>query len=263
MGSTVIPQVDNDIFNYQSESWWSDNGFGALLRYFSNPWRVPYYQRILTQQLENFCGKCLLDVGCGGGILAEEFARMGFAVTGIDPSGNSIEVARAHAAQSGLKINYLTGYGDRLPFESETFEVVACCDVLDHIKNWDTVIGEVARVLKNNGIFIYDTINRTTYSKTVLIELAQENESTRFMPPNLHMWEMFIKPEELEPSLERYGLQNKDIKGIKPVDDPTPMVMAMQQHNAGKISTIELAKCLSTGEGSYIEGFYMGYAIKP
>ena len=134
--------------------------------------------------------------------------------------------------------------------------------MLDHIQKWDAMISEVARVLKPNGIFIYDTINRTDYSKAVLIDLAQENESTRFLPPNLHAWEMFIKPEELEASLERYGLQNKDIKGIIPVEDPAPMLMVMQQHNAGEISTIEFAKCLSPGEGPFIDGFYMGYAIK-
>lgn len=188
---------------------------------------------------------------------------MGFDVTGIDPSDKLIEVARSHAAQSGLKINYLTGNGDKLPYENETFEVVACCDVLDHVQEWDTVIGEIARVLKPNGIFIYDTINRTDYSKAVMIDLAQENEATRFLPPNLHAWEMFIKPEELGASLERYGLQNIDLMGVVPVEDPAPMVMVMQKHNAGEISTIEFAKYLHMEEGPFIDGFYKGYAIKP
>jgi 2-polyprenyl-6-hydroxyphenyl methylase/3-demethylubiquinone-9 3-methyltransferase len=263
MDSIVIPQVDNDIFNSQSESWWSDNGLGAIIRCICNPWRVPYFQRILKQKFENSHGKRLLDLGCGGGLLAEEFTLMGFDVTGIDPSDKLIEVARSHAAQSGLKINYLTGNGDKLPYENETFEVVACCDVLDHVQEWDTVIGEIARVLKPDGIFIYDTINRTDYSKAVMIDLAQENEATRFLPPNLHAWEMFIKPEELGASLERYGLQNIDLMGVVPVEDPTPMVMVMQKHNAGEISTIEFAKYLHMEEGPFIDGFYKGYAIKP
>ena len=73
MDSIVIPQVDNDIFNSQSESWWSDNGLGAIIRCICNPWRVPYFQRILKQKFENSHGKRLLDLGCGGGLLAEEF----------------------------------------------------------------------------------------------------------------------------------------------------------------------------------------------
>ena len=262
MESTVLPQIDYEVFNTHSESWWNENGIGTLLKYYSNPWRVPYYQRIFTQKLENFDGKRLLDVGCGGGVLAEEFALMGFTVTGLDPSDKLMEVARTHAAHNSLKINYLTGYGDKLPFEDETFEVVACCDVFDHVQEWDLIIGEVARVLKPNGIFVYDTINRTAFSKAVIIDLAQENESTSFLPPNIHAWEMFIKPEELEASLEQYGLQNQDIKGIIPVEDPTPMVTVMQQHKEGKISFIDLAKCLSPAEGTFTDGFYMGYAIK-
>lgn len=263
MDSTIIPYVDKDIFNNQSENWWADTGLGALIRLFSNPWRVPYFQRILKQKLDK-SEKSLLDVGCGGGLLAEELALMGFDVTGIDLSEKLIKVARTHALQSGLNVNYLIGDGDKLPFDDETFEVVACCDVLDHIEKWDEVIGEVARILKPNGIFIYDTINRTDYSKAVLIDLGQENESTRFMPPNLHAWEMFVKPEELEASLERYGLQNKDIKGTTiPDEDPGPAIMLMQQHNAGQISTIEFSKYAKLVEGPFIEGFYMGYAIKP
>ena len=96
-----------------------------------------------------------------------------------------------------------------------------------------------------------------------MIEIFQENESTRFIPPNLLAWEMFIKPEELEASLERYGLQLKEIKGVKPVDDRASGFLAMQQHNQGKISSIELAKCLGCEEGSNVENLYMGYATKP
>lgn len=262
-GGTRMPQINNEAYNDQAESWWSDNGFLALLRYFNNVWRLPYYQRILTQQFETPEGKRLLDVGCGGGVLAEQFAAMGFAVTGIDPSDKSIEVAQTHAAQNGFKIDYLIGYGNKMPFENETFDVVVCSDVLEHIEKWDEVIGEVARVLKSNGIFIYATINRTTSSKAGVIEAWQENDSTSYMPPNLHVWEMFIKPEELEKSLEKYGLQNREIKGIKPLDDPALVPIAMQQHKEGRISSFELIQRTYGGEGSNIDIYYKGYAVKP
>lgn len=257
-----MPQINNEAYSNQAECWWSENGFLALLRYFNNVWRFPYYQRVLTEQLENPHGKRLLDVGCGGGVLAEQFAAMGFAVTGIDPSAKSIEVARAHAAQNGFKIDYLVGYGNELPLENETFDIVVCSDVLEHIENWDEVIGEIARVLKHNGIFVYATINRTASSKAGVIELWQENEATSYMPPNLHVWEMFIKPEELEDSFERYGLQNKEIKGINPLKDPSIVPVAMQEHKEGKISSFEFIQRTYGGEGSNIEIYYKGYAIK-
>jgi 2-polyprenyl-6-hydroxyphenyl methylase/3-demethylubiquinone-9 3-methyltransferase len=265
MDLTTIPQIDNDIYNRMSDIWWNERGFAALLRHISNPWRLPFFRRILGNELKiDPKGKCALDIGCGGGLLAEEFASMGFAVTGIDPSEKSLEVARAHAVQSGLKIDYRFGYGGELPFENETFDVVYCCDVLEHIRDWDGVIGEVARVLRHDGVFFYDTINRTTTSKMVFIKMGQEWRFTRYLPPNLHVWEMFITPEELTASLERYGLQNKDVKGTKPAGNPVKMLMNLRQYNKGKMTAAELAKCMGeTKEGSDTEGIYMGYAVKP
>ncbi len=261
--STGPHQIDNDIYNNLSEMWWNDSGFAGLLKHITNPWRVPYFQRMLIQHLENLSGKHLLDIGCGGGILAEELAAMGFSVTGIDPSDKSIVVAKKHAKKNNLHIDYRIGYGNRLPFENETFEVVACCDVLEHIHDWDAVIGEIARVLKHNGIFVFDTINRTTASKIFFIKMFQDWKFTRFLPPNLHVWNMFIKPEELKASLERHGLHYKDIKGTKPAVGFFQFLKLIRQYNTGKISSAELGKRLSAPEGSRIECTYMGYAIKP
>lgn len=258
----LTPQGDNSLFNDLAESWWSDNGFFAVLRYWSANWSIPYYQRVLTQQLESFHGRPLLDLGCGGGVVAESFAAMGFAVTGIDRSEKSVEVARSHATQNGLKIDYLTGYGDKLPFGNEAFEIVICSGVLEVIKDWDSVIREIARVLKHNGIFVFYSTNRTDASKG-MIEVAQENEATCFIPTNMLSWEMFITPEELAASLEQYGLQIKEIKGSKPVEDPMPGFIAMQQHKQGAISSIELAKYLGLEEGPNVDILYMGYAVKP
>ena len=262
MDSMTRAAIDNDVFDHLSDGWWSDHTFAGLLKHVTNPWRVPYFKRTLTQGLAiDPEGKKALDVGCGGGILAEEFATMGFHVMGVDPSCTSLEAAREHAAQGDLKIDYRTGYGDKLPFENETFEVVFCCDVLEHIHGWDNVIGEVARVLKGGGAFFYDTINRTPFSKITLIKLAQEWKFTRFLPPNLHAWEMFIRPEELMASFERHGLQHKEIKGTKPAN-ALRIIMAMRQYKKGKISPAEFGQRTHAQEGPNTGGFYMGYAIK-
>jgi 2-polyprenyl-6-hydroxyphenyl methylase/3-demethylubiquinone-9 3-methyltransferase len=261
LDANKIPRIDNDLYDEQAANWWSDDGVGAMLRYISTPWRRPYFQRVLEKQLDDFRGKCLLDVGCGGGILSEDFAVMGFAVTGLDPSGKLLDAARNHALANGLRIDYQAGYGHDLPFDNNTFDIVACCDALEHIENWQAVIGEIVRVLKDDGIFLFDTINRTTMSKIFLIKLAQEWRFTRFLPPNLHVWEMFIKPEELKGCFECYGLQAKDIRGTHP-GNPLPVLISAHQYNSGKLSVTEFAKRISPVEGPDMAGFYMGYAVK-
>ncbi len=159
-----------------------------------------------------------------------------------------------------MQIDYRLGYGDRLPFENETFEVVYCCDVLEHIPNWDAVIGEIARVLKQNGVFFYDTINRTTFSKLVVIKMAQEWSLTRFFPTNVHVWEMFIKPEELTKSLEQHGLRNQDLRGTN-LGNPVRMLSAMRQYKTGRISGSEFGRRIGFREGANMAGSYMGYAL--
>lgn len=262
MDSVFQPIVDNDIFDRLSDGWWREDTFAALLKNVSNPWRVPYFQRTLARELAiDPTGKRALDVGCGGGILAEEFARIGLDVTGVDRSNNSIEAARAHAALGGLKIEYRAAFGGELPFENETFDVVFCCDVLDHVHDWDKVVGEISRVLRRNGVFFFDTINRTTFSWIVFIKLAQDWKFTRFLPPRLHAWEMFIKPEELTASFESHGLQLKEFKGTKPAN-PLQMLRCMRQYKKGKISPAEFGNLTGAEEGTNTDGLYMGYALK-
>jgi 2-polyprenyl-6-hydroxyphenyl methylase/3-demethylubiquinone-9 3-methyltransferase len=262
MENLSIPQIDNDVYNRLADGWWDETGPLYVLKAAINPWRVPYFRRILAQLQIDPRGKRALDVGCGGGVLAEEFATMGFAVTGIDPSSKSLAVARAHAATNGLRIDYRTGYGDALPFEDETFDVVYCCDVLEHIHEWDAVIGEMTRVLRRNGVLFFDTINRTVFSQVFVIKLAQEWPFTRFFPPNVHKWEMFIKPAELKMSFARHGLRCQDIRGTKLLANPIQILWPVRRYKMGKISAAEFGKRIGFQEGANFAGSYMGYAVK-
>jgi 2-polyprenyl-6-hydroxyphenyl methylase/3-demethylubiquinone-9 3-methyltransferase len=259
---TNRPEIDNDIYDRLSDSWWNQNGFLNLLQSATNPWRVPYFRRILAELQIEPAGSRALEIGCGGGLLAEEIARMGFAVTGIDPSRKSLEVANLHARESGLQIDYRYGFGGNLPFDAGTFDVVFCCDVLEHIRNWDEVIGESARVLRPHGIFFYNTVNRTRSSKLDAIKMMQEWWPTRFAPPNTHVWEMFVAPQELEASAAKHGLSNQEVVGTRHLRSALEIILAIWSYKSARITSAEFGRRIRAVEGPDISVNYMGYAIK-
>lgn len=255
--------VDNELYNRMSDTWWDENEVFSTLLLWLNPVRFGYFRRILLEQLKvEPRGMETLDVGCGGGLLAEEFARLGCRVTGIDPSERSLTTARAHAQQSGLDITYLAGVGEQLPFADAAFDLVYCCDVLEHVGNLAQVISEIARVLKPGGIFLYDTINRTPLSRLILVKMAQEWPATRFMPPNLHDWRQFIKPRELVSLMRNNGLVNQDLKGMAPAANPITILRTLLKRNRGEISYAAAGKILRWRQSNNLLGSYMGYALK-
>ena len=209
--------IDNDLYDRLSDSWWDEDGVLNLLRVAMNPPRFGYFSEVLSSVLHaDPHGKTALDVGCGGGLLAEEFAALGCTVTGLDPSLASLKAAGTHAEKQKLDISYLAALGERIPFENASFDIVYCCDVLEHVTDLDKVISEIARVLKPDGVFFFDTLNRTLKSRLVAIKLWQDWKWTRFMPRNLHVWEMFIKPRELSDIMRSCGMATGEVVGIAP-----------------------------------------------
>lgn len=259
----ISKQIDNDLYDRIPESWWDEKGFLYILKSATNPWRVPYFTRILAELNIDPKEKLALEVGCGGGLLTEEIVRMGFKTIGIDPSEKSLEIARIHAKEGNLDIHYQHGYGDDLPYEDNTFKAVFCCDTLEHIKNWDKVINEISRVLMPGGIFFYNTVNRTPDSLKNSIQMMQEWWLTRFAPPNTHVWEMFITPEELRASIEKYGLLNKDITGTRQVGNAFQIFFAILMYKTGLITSAEFGNHIRAVEGDDISVNYIGYAVKP
>jgi 2-polyprenyl-6-hydroxyphenyl methylase / 3-demethylubiquinone-9 3-methyltransferase len=254
--------VDNAIYDRLASEWWDECGGLHLLKTVMNPWRLPYFQRALARTGLDPRGAPALDVGCGGGLLAEEFAAMGCAVTGIDPSESSLAAARAHAEAHGLRIEYRHGYGDALPLADGEFAIVYCCDVLEHIQNWDAVIGEMARVLAPGGVLLFDTINRTLLSNLVAIKLLQEWRLTSVFPPRFHAWAMFIRPQELRASLARHGLRAQAFSGTAIRLHLIRLLRAMRGYRAGKIPASVLGRHLSIREGRLMSLSYLGYAVK-
>jgi 2-polyprenyl-6-hydroxyphenyl methylase / 3-demethylubiquinone-9 3-methyltransferase len=257
-------KVNNDVYRRLGHAWWDDDvGEFSTIRFFLNPVRCGYFKRVLDREgAIARSRRTLLDVGCGGGLLAEELARAGLEVTGVDPAPESIATARAHAAASRLAITYETGAGERLPFPDASFDYVTCCDVLEHVDDVDLVIAEIARVLRPGGTFFYDTINRTFISKLAIIKIMQEWRATAFAEPDTHVWEKFITPAELVTRFERHGLESREMRGLMPRRNPLGTLLDFRRRAQGKISFRELGRRLDFQESEHLDTSYMGYATR-
>lgn len=252
--------VDNAI--YDTAPWRDERGFLSALRALT-PVRFDYLRDVLVDKCRiDPQGKRALDIGCGGGFLAEEFAKLGCAVTGIDPSAPTVAQARAHAAAVGLDIAYCVASGEAIPFDDATFDIAYCCDVLEHVDDLDRVIAETARVLKPGGVYLFDTINRTLLSKIIVIKLLQEWRPTRLVTTNLHDWAMFITPAELRAVLATHGLVNREIVGINPAGNPLRALRAYVQVRRGAISYAAIGARLPMAVGKRTPILYAGHAIK-
>jgi 2-polyprenyl-6-hydroxyphenyl methylase/3-demethylubiquinone-9 3-methyltransferase len=212
--------VDNDIYTREAHTWWEEDSFLHILRVSVNPVRVDYIKGILSKMGWGVNSLRVLDVGCGGGYLTEELTSLFKYVNGVDASHSSIVTAHNHAQQHELEVAYQAARSESLPFADESFEIVTCCDVLEHVDDLDRTLAEVARVLKPGGIFIYDTINRTFMTWLGVVFVAQEFPPTRFFPAKTHDWRMFIHPEELKAALLRQGIFNCDVKGMSSAVNP-------------------------------------------
>jgi len=254
--------VDNAIYDRLSDSWWDEHGFLFTLKAL-NPVRFGYMRRILLDELRLApAGRQVLDVGCGGGLLAEEFARLGFTVTGVDPSEESLGVARRHAESEGLAITYRRATGEALPFADASFDVAYCCDVLEHVADLGRVVAETARVLRPGGVYLYDTFNRTPASWLILIFLLQELAWTSLMPPRLHDWRMFIRPDELRRLLEQQGMTQCGLTGLKGKGNPLAIIRALRARKRGALSYAEVIARMEIGESPDTSVQYIGYARK-
>ena len=173
------------------------------------PGRLAWFDRHIDWQ-----GKDVLDLGCAGGFMAEALAARGAHVTGIDPAADAIDAARVHARATGLRIGYDVGVGEALPYDDSSFDAVVCVDVLEYVADLHKVLSEVARILRPDGLFLFDTINRNPLARLATITIAED--VLRLLPRGTHDPAMFIKPRELRAAMLGAGLVPGAVTGLGP-----------------------------------------------
>ena len=195
-------------FEALASRWWDPQGEFKPLHQL-NPLRLQWIDT-LSQGLAN---KRVLDVGCGGGILAESMAARGARVTGIDMGKEPLQVARLHALESGIELSYrqltVEALADELP---GSFDVVTCMEMLEHVPDPASVVAACARLVRPGGQLFFSTINRT--AKSWLLMIAGAEYLLQMVPKGTHQHDRFIQPAELSRYAERAGLRLCQMKGV-------------------------------------------------
>ncbi len=202
---------DLSIYHTHAAHWW--DGSQRFLRLLQNlvPARLSHFDQVVG----SWQGKTVLDLGCGGGFMAEALARRGANVIGVDPVDAAVAAARAHAVAGGLAIDYRVGSGEAIPLADRSVDCVVCVDVLEHVADIDQVLDEIARVLKPGGLFLFDTINRTMLAAFVVVSIGEG--VLRLLPRGTHDPAKFLKPSELASKLVSRGLSVGPLVGIGPL----------------------------------------------
>ena len=202
-----VDHAEVNKFEAMASRWWDpDSEFKPL--HDINPLRLDY-----IDQRAGLAGKRVLDVGCGGGILAESMAQRGAQVMGIDMGEQPLMVAELHKLESGVEVEYRRVTAEHLAEEMPgQFDVVTCMEMLEHVPDPASVIAACAQLVKPGGQVFLSTINRNP--KSYLFAVVGAEYLLRLLPKGTHDYAKFIRPSELESWTRHAGLQLKDLTGL-------------------------------------------------
>jgi 2-polyprenyl-6-hydroxyphenyl methylase / 3-demethylubiquinone-9 3-methyltransferase len=205
-------------FEAMAAEWWDPNGKFRPL-HMLNPCRLDYICAQIAAEFGRdlamptpFSGLRLLDIGCGGGLLSEPMARLGAEVVGADAAARNIPVARVHAEQSDLKIDYRHTTAEALAEAGEHFDVVLNMEVVEHVADPQAYLTACQQLLRPGGLMICSTLNRNP--KSFMMAIVGAEWVMRWLPKGTHDWSKFITPDELYSLISKAGLSPVDRKGM-------------------------------------------------
>lgn len=209
--SSTIDQNEVEKFSRIADEWWDENGKFKPLHKF-NPIRISYLRRKIEEKFGNNKSIKILDIGCGGGLVAEPLSRLGFNVSAIDASEKNIEVAKIHAKKSALEINYRATSAEELVARNEQYDVVLALEIIEHVADVESFIKSCSALCKPNGLVFIATINRTVKS-LALAKIAVEY-ILRWLPAGTHDWKKFLKPSEINNYANATNLSLLELRGF-------------------------------------------------
>jgi 2-polyprenyl-6-hydroxyphenyl methylase / 3-demethylubiquinone-9 3-methyltransferase len=202
--------INNAFYDELGDQWIDAVDHPVSLLRSENKLRNPWILEEMQKREKRECP--LLDIGCGAGLLTNFLARKGYKVTGIDLSSSSLEIARKEDRSQSVRYEKANAY--HLPFDDHSFDVVCAMDVLEHVESPEKLISEASRILKKGGLFFFHTFNRTFLSYLLVIKGVEW--FVRNAPPNMHLYSLFIKPEELKDLCLIHSLEVESVIGVRP-----------------------------------------------
>jgi 2-polyprenyl-6-hydroxyphenyl methylase/3-demethylubiquinone-9 3-methyltransferase len=218
----TVDAAEVEKFSRISTEWWDPSGpFRPLHRL--NPVRLGYIKDQAAahfgrdaRSVSPFKGLSAVDIGCGGGLVAEPLTRLGAKVTAVDADPMAIEAARLHAAEREVEVAYEVGTSDELADAGRTFDLVLALEIVEHVADRDEFLATLGRLVKPGGLLVLSTLNRTLKSLALGVGMAEY--VLRWVDPGTHDWRKFVKPSELARGLRGIGFEVTNLTGL--VFDP-------------------------------------------
>ena len=215
---STVDAAEVERFSRLAADWWDPRGPMAPLHKF-NPVRLGYirdqaamhFQRD-ARRLDCLQGLRILDIGCGAGLLCEPLARIGAAVVGADPAAKNIEIAKLHAAEAGVTVDYRVTTAEALADAGERFDIVLAMEVVEHVTDVKLFVRRCAEMVKPGGLMIAATLNRTL--KAFALAIVGAEYVLRWLPRGTHQWDKFVTPKELESAMQAGRLNRIGESGV-------------------------------------------------